>query len=154
MPHTVTNLDTSRLQPAPEHTAEDAGRLSNAAPDRPMDASCEQAPVEPLSESEIVTLKDAIVAALCTCFDPEIPINIYELGLIYDIEIAPSGSVGVRMTLTTPACPAAGSLPGEVQRKIQAVPKVTAAKVDVVWEPPWTKDRMSEAAKLQLGIDD
>jgi FeS assembly SUF system protein len=109
---------------------------------------------EPLTAQQAGELKDRIVAALCTCFDPEIPVNIYELGLIYSIEITPKGAVLVRMTLTTPACPAAGSLPGDVQRKVQAIPGVTEVKVDLVWEPPWDKDRMSEAAKLQLGIDD
>ena len=94
------------------------------------------------------------MAALCTCFDPEIPVNIYELGLIYDIEIAAAGAVAIRMTLTSPMCPAAGSLPGDVQSKVQGIPRITSAKVDVVWDPPWDKDRMSEAAKLQLGIDD
>jgi FeS assembly SUF system protein len=109
---------------------------------------------EPLTPERIEDLKNRIVAALCTVFDPEIPVNIYELGLIYEIAITPEGAVHIRMTLTTPACPAAGSLPGEVQRKVQPLPSVTSAKVDVVWEPPWDKDRMSEAAKLQLGIDD
>ena len=111
-------------------------------------------PGEPMTREQIETLKERIVAALCTCFDPEIPVNIYELGLIYSIEIAPDGAVVVKMTLTTPACPAAGSLPGDVQRKVQPLPGVTSVKVDLVWDPPWDKDRMSEAAKLQLGIDD
>ena len=109
---------------------------------------------KPLTEEEIAKLKENIVAALCTCFDPEIPVNIYELGLIYDITIAPSGEVGIRMTLTSPACPVAGSLPGDVKRKVEGLANVTAAIVELVWAPPWTKDRMSEAAKLQLGIDD
>ncbi len=109
---------------------------------------------EPLTESHIGELKERIVATLCTCFDPEIPVNIYELGLIYDILIAPSGEVVIRMTLTSPACPVAGTLPGDVQRKLQGLPNVTSVKVNTVWEPPWDKDRMSEAAKLQLGIDD
>jgi FeS assembly SUF system protein len=108
---------------------------------------------EPLTTEQIVELKDRIVAALCTCFDPEIPVNIYELGLIYDILIAPSGDVGIRMTLTSPACPVAGTLPGDVQRKLQPLPNVVSVKVDTVWDPPWHTDRMSEAAKLQLGID-
>jgi FeS assembly SUF system protein len=112
------------------------------------------AAMEPLTMEEIAALKNDIVTALCTCFDPEIPVNIYELGLIYGIEIAPSGAVGVQMTLTSPMCPAAGSLPGDVERKVQALPKVNSARVEVVWDPPWDKERMSEAAKLQLGIDD
>ena len=107
----------------------------------------------PLTAEQIVELKDRIIAALCTCFDPEIPVNIYELGLIYDILIAPSGEVGIRMTLTSPACPVAGTLPGDVQRKLEPLANVVSVKVDTVWEPPWHTDRMSEAAKLQLGID-
>jgi FeS assembly SUF system protein len=109
---------------------------------------------EPLTADEIRDMHEKIVQVLCTVFDPEIPVNIYELGLIYDVEIAPTGAVLVRMSLTTPMCPAAGSLPGEVERKTRSVPKVTSAKVDLVWDPPWDKDRMSEAAKLQLGIED
>ncbi|HYT89868.1 MAG TPA: SUF system Fe-S cluster assembly protein [Gemmataceae bacterium] len=107
-----------------------------------------------MSSEQIEKLEKDIIAALCTCFDPEIPVNIYELGLIYDIDIKPSGAVGIRMTLTSPGCPVAGSLPGDVEAKVRRVPGVTSAKVDVVWDPPWDKDRMSEAAKLQLGIDD
>lgn len=109
---------------------------------------------EPLTAEQIVALKDRLVQELCTCFDPEIPVNIYELGLIYDLTIAPTGEVHCRMTLTTPMCPAAGSLPGEVEAKLRNVPPVTNVKVELVWDPPWHKDRMSEAAKLQLGIDD
>jgi FeS assembly SUF system protein len=108
---------------------------------------------EPLTAEQIVELKERIIAALCTCFDPEIPVNIYELGLIYDILIAPTGEVGIRMTLTSPACPVAGTLPGDVQRKLQPLSNVVSVKVDTVWDPPWHTDRMSEAAKLQLGID-
>jgi len=112
------------------------------------------APGRTLTWDEIEDLKNKIIAALCTCFDPEIPVNIYELGLIYAIEISPSAAVAVRMTLTSPACPAAGSLPPEVERKVRDTPGVTGAEVDVVWDPPWDKSLMSEAAKLQLGIDD
>lgn len=108
----------------------------------------------PLTGAEIEKLKERIVEALFKCFDPEIPVNIYELGLIYEIEIAPTGAVEIKMTLTSPGCPVAGTLPGDVQRRVMAVEPVTAAKVDVVWDPPWTPARMSEAAKLQLGIDD
>jgi FeS assembly SUF system protein len=99
-------------------------------------------------------LEERVIAALHTCYDPEIPIDIYELGLIYDLKVEPSGSVYVRMTLTSPACPVAGALPGEVEAKIRAVPGVTDAKVELVWEPPWDKSRLSEAAALQLGLFD
>jgi FeS assembly SUF system protein len=109
---------------------------------------------EPLTEAQIADLKDRIVQALCTCFDPEIPVNIYELGLIYDILIAHSGEVVIHMTLTSPACPVAGTLPGDVERKLRLLSNIRSVKVVIVWEPPWDKDRMSEAAKLQLGIDD
>jgi len=108
----------------------------------------------PLTMEQMQALQKDIVAMLCTCFDPEVPVNIYELGLIYNVEMTTLGAVAIRMTLTSPACPVAGSLPGDVQRKIQTVPGVSSVKVDVVWDPPWDKSRMSEAAKLQLGIDD
>ncbi len=99
-------------------------------------------------------LEERVVAALHTCYDPEIPIDIYELGLIYDLKVERSGAVFVRMTLTSPACPVAGALPGEVEAKVRAVPGVTEAKVELVWDPPWDKSRMSEAAALQLGLFD
>ena len=97
-------------------------------------------------------LEKQVVDVLKTCDDPEIPVNIYELGLIYKVDVAPAGSVHVTMTLTSPMCPVAGSLPPEVESKIRNVPGVTDAKVDVVWEPPWTPAMMSEAAKLQLNM--
>ncbi len=99
-------------------------------------------------------LEERVAAALRTCYDPEIPVNIYDLGLIYDLKVDAAGAVKVRMTLTTPACPVAGALPGEVQAKVLAVPGVTAADVELVWDPPWDKSRMSEAAQLQLGLFD
>ena len=85
-------------------------------------------------------------------FDPEIPVNVYELGLIYDIQIDAEARVRIQMTLTSPACPSAQQLPSEALCKVKAVPGVTDAAVEVVWEPPWSKDMMSEAAKLSLGI--
>ncbi len=96
-------------------------------------------------------LKKAVIEALKTCFDPEIPVNIYDLGLIYDLKIT-NGDVRVQMTLTAPGCPVAGSLPGEVERKVREVPGVKSASVELVWEPPWDRSRMSEAANLQLGF--
>jgi FeS assembly SUF system protein len=97
-------------------------------------------------------LSPRLVDALKTIFDPEIPVNIWELGLIYDVLVDAGGRVGVRMTLTAPACPAAQSLPIEVKNKTAAVPGVTESKVEIVWDPPWTRDRMSEVAKLELGM--
>jgi FeS assembly SUF system protein len=98
------------------------------------------------------TFKQAIVEAISTVYDPEIPVNIWELGLIYDVAVDASDHALVTMTLTAPGCPAAQSLPSEVESKVKAVPGIADAKVDVVWEPGWTKDRMSDAAKLQLGL--
>jgi FeS assembly SUF system protein len=90
--------------------------------------------------------------AISTVFDPEIPVNIVELGLIYDVIVDAGGVAGVRMTLTAPGCPVAQSLPVDVANRVKGVDGVTDAKVDIVWEPQWTKDRMSDAAKLQLGM--
>ena len=97
-------------------------------------------------------LEEKIIAMLKTCFDPEIPVNIFELGLIYEIQIDNEGNVVVKMTLTSPACPVAGSLPGEVQEKVHSIPEVRNVKVELVWNPPWDKDMMSDAAKLDLGM--
>ena len=99
-----------------------------------------------------LVIEAEVIEALHACFDPEIPVNIYELGLIYEVKVGPSGAVGIKMTLTSPHCPAAQSLPAEVEAKVKAVPRVTDAKVDVVWDPPWDPGRMSEAATLQLGF--
>ncbi|MEE8326936.1 MAG: SUF system Fe-S cluster assembly protein [candidate division NC10 bacterium] len=103
------------------------------------------------SANELV-IEAQIIEALRTVFDPEIPVNIYELGLIYEIKVDPSNVVEIKMTLTSPNCPAAGTLPGEVQEKAKEVPGVTDAKVEVVFDPPWDPSRMSEAAKLELGL--
>jgi FeS assembly SUF system protein len=98
------------------------------------------------------TLHDGVVEILRTIFDPEIPVNIYELGLIYDVAIDPANFVNVKMTLTSPACPVAGTLPPEVEQKVASVPGVAGAQVDIVWDPPWDMSKMSEAAKLQLNL--
>jgi FeS assembly SUF system protein len=97
-------------------------------------------------------IRAGVVLALKECYDPEIPVDIYELGLIYDIDVDAEGRVKIRMTLTSPACPVAGSLPGEVEQRVRAVPGVTEAAIELVWDPPWDRDMMSEAAKLELGF--
>ena len=97
-------------------------------------------------------LMPPIVKALSKVFDPEIPVNIYDLGLIYEVIVDASSHVGIRMTLTAPACPAAQFLPGQVKDAVASVPGVSDVRVDVVWDPPWTRDRMSDAAKLDLGM--
>jgi FeS assembly SUF system protein len=97
-------------------------------------------------------LETPVVDALKTVFDPEIPVNIYELGLIYSIDISPESAVHITMTLTSPMCPVAGSLPGEVESKVKEVTGISDAKVELVWEPMWDKDMMTDAAKLQLNL--
>jgi FeS assembly SUF system protein len=101
-----------------------------------------------------MSLREDIVVALKKVYDPEMPVNIYELGLIYDLAIDDAGRADIRMTLTAPNCPVAGTMPGEVERAVRAVPGVSDVKLELVFDPPWTKDRMSEAAKLALGIED
>jgi FeS assembly SUF system protein len=134
-------LDDPVPHPFPPH--------ASAPPAAGSSPSAPQASTDPVDIGEI---QEKIVAALRTCYDPEIPVNIYELGLVYDIDVSPSGDVVLRMTLTSPACPVAGSLPPEIQAKVAAIPGVKSARVELVWDPPWTPERMSEAAKLQLGM--
>jgi len=93
-----------------------------------------------------------VVEALRTCFDPEIPVNIYEMGLIYSVKVDEAGSVQIEMTLTSPHCPAAQSIPAEVEGKVRQIAGVTEVNIDIVWEPPWDQSKMSEAARLQLGM--
>jgi FeS assembly SUF system protein len=98
-------------------------------------------------------LRNRVVDALKTVYDPEIPVNIYELGLIYDLEVTSSGEVRIRMTLTTPNCPVAGILPNQVKQKVLSIDGVTAADIDLVFDPPWDRSKMSDVAKLALGFD-
>lgn len=139
---------------------------SPSAPDPPADPSLPPpaaeasgsdpipptAPGEPMDETERRILEAQVVGMLQSVYDPEIPVNIYEMGMIYDIALTKPSSVRIKMTLTSPMCPVAGTLPGEVQKKIEDIPGVTSALIDLVWDPPWTPDKMSEAAKLQLGM--
>ena len=97
-------------------------------------------------------LKEAVILGLKTVFDPEIPVNIYELGLVYDIEVDSAANVSIRMTLTAPACPSAQTIPLDVERRVREVAGLGNVNVDVVWDPPWTRERMSEAARLELGL--
>ncbi|HMB96328.1 MAG TPA: iron-sulfur cluster assembly protein [Tepidisphaeraceae bacterium] len=109
--------------------------------------------VDPSKTPAQKAIEEKVITALRTVYDPEIPVNIYDLGLIYDIDVdAETSAVSVRMTLTAPGCPVAGTLPGEVQKKIETVAGVPQAVVELVWDTPWSKDRMSEAALLELGL--
>ena len=144
--------------PPAESSAFDTSALTGPGPAGPAapagaSASTPPPPIEP-DPVRTLELEPRIVEQIATVFDPEIPVNIYELGLIYDVAVDKQGLAVIRMTLTAPGCPAAVTLPAEVQGKVKAIEGVADARVDVVWEPPWDKDRMSDAAKLQLGIFD
>lgn len=97
-------------------------------------------------------LREEIIEALRTIYDPEIPVNIYDLGLIYRLDVNEAGNVEIDMTLTAPGCPIAQEFPGMVESAVRAVPGVTGAHVELVWEPPWSQDQMTEAARLELGM--
>jgi len=127
------------------------GNLNEVNPPQPATASGDAATPES-NGVDTAALKEKVLAAMRTCYDPEIPVNIYDLGLIYDTRVEPTGEVFVKMTLTAPGCPAAGTLPGEVEDKIRVLPTVKDVKVEVIWDPPWDKSKMSEAALLQLGL--
>lgn len=114
-----------------------------------LDAEGLGPPVDPVDPA---VLKDRIVQILKTIYDPEIPLNIYELGLIYDLDVSADGVVYIKMTLTAPACPVAGELVQEVHDRTRTVPGVRRAKTELVWDPPWTRDRLSMEAQLELGL--
>ena len=133
--------------PRSEDGAAGSARLPDGDPSTPRAGEG-----APLSDQDRGALRRAIVSSLKTVYDPEIPVDIWELGLIYELDIDDEGNVKVEMTLTSPACPVAGSLPPEVEANVRVVPGVGDVQVDLVWEPPWSMDRMSEAAKLQLGF--
>ena len=133
----------------PNHTAERPIAPDPNAPGATPDTAPAPAPSSDSRAGE--TVHDRVVQMLQTIFDPEIPINIYEMGLIYDLDVNADGDVAISMTLTSPTCPVAESLPPEVESKVGSVEGVRTVKVDLTWEPPWTPERMSEAAKLELG---
>jgi len=99
-----------------------------------------------------LVIESEVLDALRTCYDPEIPVNVYELGLVYEVAVDDAGAVSIKMTLTSPHCPAVQSLPAEIESKVRAVSGVTDVKIDLVWDPPWDPSKMSEAARLQLGM--
>ena len=119
----------------------------------PLNAPSKQSSSSSPSSSSPSPIEQKVIdEALKKCFDPEIPVNIWELGLIYSVSVSPEGVALVKMTLTAPGCPVAGSLPGEVEAKIKAIPGISDAKVELVWEPPWTAEMMSRVAKVMLGM--
>jgi FeS assembly SUF system protein len=152
--------DDKRPQPAAESVAPatpftppEAWGMDVDALTRPSETPPADPPqVGPLDPVQTAELQPKIVEAIKTVFDPEIPVDIYELGLIYDVIVDAERRVLIRMTLTSPACPSAQQIPSEVRYKVKAIPGVTDAWVDIVWDPPWSKELMSEAAKLSLGF--
>jgi FeS assembly SUF system protein len=104
------------------------------------------------SDANPGALEQRVIQALRTVYDPEIPVNIYDLGLIYELDVDASGLVTIRMTLTAPGCPVAQTFPGTVEQAVKSVPGVTDARVELVWDPPWSREKMSEAARLELGM--
>jgi FeS assembly SUF system protein len=129
---------------------EDIGRSTEAEETRQGNAAGRNSAA--IDDAATSGLREKVIDAIRTCYDPEIPVNIYELGLVYEVKVEPSAEVAVKMTLTSPACPAAISLPGEVEDKIRVMPGVKDVKVEVVWDPPWDPSKMSEAARLELGM--
>ena len=105
-----------------------------------------------LTEKQMQEVGEKAVEKICQIYDPEVPVNIYELGLIYDIQVSDEGDVDIEMTLTSPNCPVAETLPVEVEEKVKIVEEVRNVKVNITFDPPWTKDMMSEEAKLELGM--
>ena len=149
VPETVEAHEPAPVSDHPEITV----REPVAAP---VPAEAEVSPAENVTGSGInvaeAQFEGKVIEAISTVFDPEIPVNIYELGLIYNIDINGMKDVRIDMTLTSPACPVAGTLPGDVERVVQTVEGIGGVAVELVWEPSWTPDRMSEAAKLELGF--
>ena len=142
----------SRRKAARRASEIDAPRPSTASAtiskaSSPQTAAAEPPPAEPGGD-----LYEAVIDALKDIYDPEIPVNIYDLGLIYDVEITPDHHAKVKMTLTTPHCPVAESMPGEVELRVGAVPGIGDAEVELVWDPPWDPQKMSDEAKLELGM--
>lgn len=131
--------DSTASEPGPDAAAGDA-------------TADEGGPAETLTPAALESLREGVIEALRTVYDPEIPVNIYELGLIYEVEVQPDGYVLVHMTLTSPACPVAESMPAEVQLRATGVEGVRGCEVNLVWDPPWEPSKMSEAARLQLGF--
>jgi len=148
-PHSVQSLPVIPRSKAADAAAETTGEVSAQAPSSDAAGLSPSAPADEMARKLI---EGKVIEALHEIYDPEIPVNIYELGLIYEIQVDPDRKVHIKMTLTAPACPVAGSLPGEVEKKVEAIAEVASADVELVWEPPWSRDRMSETALLTLGM--
>lgn len=144
-----------RLEVLPNSNKAEQLRAEFAA-DAPAKNLADRTPIDDVVDPSLSpaqrALRERVTDALRTVYDPELPVNIFDLGLIYAIEVDDQGAVNIKMTLTAPACPVAGTLPGEIQRKIAGIDGVSKAHVELVWDPPWDKSRMSEVAMLELGL--
>ena len=138
----IVNIDIPNLNG--ENSAEETPK--------PEKSVQENTSTEPLTAADKIALEMKVVEVIKTIYDPEIPVDIYELGLIYNIKINDDRTVDIVMTLTSPACPVAGTLPGDVETKVRMLPGVSDVKVELTFEPPWDKDKMSEVAKFELGF--
>ena len=137
--------ETEMMEPTATHDALESAGESQESP-----AAEQGAPTQPVAD--VRALEEQIVDVLRTIYDPEIPVNIYDLGLVYKVDVDPEAHVAIEMTLTAPGCPVAGSMPGEVERKVLTVPGVASVHVELVWEPAWNMNMLSEEAKLTLGF--
>jgi FeS assembly SUF system protein len=117
-----------------------------------MSEQADNIPVAPANTAAVPDLREKVLQAIKTVYDPEIPVDIYELGLIYEVNVYPINNVYVQMTLTSPSCPSAEVIPGEVEQKLKAIEGVNDVKVEITFDPPYSQDMMSEAAKLELGF--
>jgi FeS assembly SUF system protein len=149
----VPSPPKGRVSDAPVSDAPVSGVVETFARKRDyLEGFLSQKPAEPTTAEPGADLYEAVIAALKDIYDPEIPVNIYDLGLIYDVEITPDHHAKVKMTLTTPHCPVAESMPGEVELRIGAVPGIGDAEVELVWDPPWDPQKMTDEARLELGM--
>ena len=145
--------DVDSVPPPPRARVEDAAGTSGTPRSRDyLDGFLAAKPMDAASGEPGGDVYEAVIAALKEIYDPEIPVNIYDLGLVYGVDVASDGHVVITMTLTTPHCPVAESMPGEVEMQVGAVPGVGVAEVNLVWDPPWDPHKMSDEAKLELGM--
>jgi len=143
---------TGTTKPEPEGAEQRGAPAPAIEPASEGQPSARRVDEPPEAQIDPDAIREQVIAQLKTVFDPEIPVNIYELGLVYKVDVAADGATVITMTLTTPMCPAAEELPPEVETKARGVPGVTSVQLDLVWDPPWSPDMMSDAAKLDLGM--
>ena len=148
----VENVDTPRRARVDEAVADESAADKLARKRDYLDGFLKEAPEGIAPGDPGGELYESVIAAIREIFDPEIPVNIYDLGLIYNVEVTPDGDAAVTMTLTTPHCPVAESMPAEVEMRVSSVPGVRTADVNLVWDPPWDPAKMSDEARLELGM--